>query len=321
MEECIVKKIRVSMFVLVLFITVICNAHSVYAEEIRIGVIDTGINDQYFESGQISEGKNYVFENTGTKDILGHGTRIASLILRNDMFKSASKHSENMVNKIVLIPLVYQSKYPSGVLKNSGVEGLCKAIYDGINVYDCKILCISSGINKDDEKLSEAIAYAEKQGVIVVAAVGNDNIAFPERLFYPAAYETVIGVGSIDDKNVIADFSQRSGVSLVDFGVNLNTINHNGEVSVVSGTSYSTGIVVGTVARLLDEFPTLTPKQVREILFTTANDLGEKGYDEIYGWGTINLEGAIRKAKKLNESNNIIDELPKDMYFQDIVYA
>ncbi len=315
------RRIKVSMFVLVLFVIFIYSAPSVYAEEIRIGVIDTGINDQYFESEQISEGKNYVFENTGTKDILGHGTRIASLILGNDLLKSASKHSESSVNKIVLIPLVYQSKYPSGVLKNSGVEGLCKAIYDGINIYDCKILCISSGINMDDEKLSEAIAYAEKHGVIVVAAVGNDNITSPERVFYPAAYETVIGVGSIDDKNVIANFSQRKGVSLVDLGVNLNTIDHNGEVSIVSGTSYSTGIVVGTIAHLLEEFPTLTPKELREILFTTARDLGEKGFDEIYGWGTINLDDAIPEAKRLNEDNNIIDELPKGLYYEDIVYA
>ncbi len=114
------------------------------------------------------------------KDLLGYGTSIASLVLDNYYIKVSL---EDNASNIVLIPLVYQSRYPSKVIKNRSVDGLCKTIYDAIDIYKCKILCISSGIDADDDMLRKAIKYAENQGVIINAAVGNDNLNSPNKIF------------------------------------------------------------------------------------------------------------------------------------------
>ena len=55
-----------------------------------------------------------------------------------------------------------------------------------------------------------------------------------------------------------------------------------------TGTSIATAHVSGVVALMLERDPTLTPRDVRLILESTANDLGPKGRDAQFGWGLVN---------------------------------
>ena len=61
-----------------------------------------------------------------------------------------------------------------------------------------------------------------------------------------------------------------------------------------SGTSLAAPHVTGVIALLLSQNPGLTPLEVREILFNTAEDLGEHGRDDEYGWGLIDAAAALR---------------------------
>lgn len=61
----------------------------------------------------------------------------------------------------------------------------------------------------------------------------------------------------------------------------------------MDGTSMASPHVTGALGLLLERFPYLTATQVRDVMFTTATDLGDEGVDEIYGWGLVNLERAI----------------------------
>lgn len=60
-----------------------------------------------------------------------------------------------------------------------------------------------------------------------------------------------------------------------------------------SGTSMAAPHAIGALALLFERFPYLTGPQVRDVLLTTATDMGEPGVDEIYGWGMIDLEKAV----------------------------
>ena len=60
-----------------------------------------------------------------------------------------------------------------------------------------------------------------------------------------------------------------------------------------SGTSMAAPHAIGALALLFERFPYLSGTQVRDVLLTTATDMGEPGVDEVYGWGMINLEKAI----------------------------
>ncbi|MDO5610407.1 MAG: S8 family serine peptidase [Pseudomonadota bacterium] len=65
------------------------------------------------------------------------------------------------------------------------------------------------------------------------------------------------------------------------------------DYAAMSGTSMSAPHVTGALGLLFERFAYLDNAQVRDILLTTATDIGAPGVDEIYGWGLINLQKAI----------------------------
>lgn len=262
---------------------------------VRIALIDTGVSCKHLDSSRISAGKNYVFPDRNTDDLVGHGTAIAGIILGSEKLglKGIAPGAE-------IIPLVYYSRYVSGVPFNGGVDAICKAIYDAIDLYNCRIINISSGVTSENDKLKEAIAYAEEKNAIVISSVGNANHSSPEDVYYPSAYETVIGVGSVDEKNEVAYFSQRNtSVKLVAPGFDISTvpISNRSKPVKVSGSSYSAAFVAGAAALMLQANPELSAAQVREVLYRSAEDLGEEGYDTDSGWGLLDLSKALSEIK------------------------
>ncbi|WP_207654992.1 S8 family peptidase [Clostridium thermosuccinogenes] len=263
---------------------------------VRIALIDTGVSCKYIDESRVVEGKNYVFPDKTGNDLIGHGTAIAGIILGSDKLgiKGIASGAE-------LVPLVYYSRYITGVPGNGGIDAICKAIYDAIDIYGCRIINISSGITADNDKLREAIAYAEEKNVLVVSSVGNTNRSSPDEVYYPVAYETVIGVGSINEKKEVAGFSQRNiSVKLVAPGVDIPTvpISNSSKPVKVSGSSYSAAFITGAAALLLEANPELSAAQLREILYRTAEDLGSEGYDTETGWGLIDVSKALSEAPK-----------------------
>ena len=103
--------------------------------------------------------------------------------------------------------------------------------------------------------------------------------------------------GAVDQNNVIASFSDRAGVAreyyMVAPGVDL-VFPWNGQLVVGSGTSLSAPIIAGAAAIIFERWPTLTAREVRDILFTSATDLGVVGVDNVYGHGLLNLSAALQ---------------------------
>lgn len=76
---------------------------------------------------------------------------------------------------------------------------LFRLIYDAVDVYDADIINMSWTLNQDSEELHEAICYAAKQNVLLVAAAGNLSLSTPlGSQVYPASWEEVIGVSGAD---------------------------------------------------------------------------------------------------------------------------
>lgn len=60
------------------------------------------------------------------------------------------------------------------------------------------------------------------------------------------------------------------------------------------GTSFSAPQVTGAAALLLERYPWMNNDNLRTTLLTTATDLGERGVDDIYGWGLLDVGRAIQ---------------------------
>lgn len=263
------------------------------ADTVRIAFLDTGISTMHIDPQKVASGKNYVFEKNNTVDRVGHGTATASLVLG-----SAELGINGTCPQATAIPLVVYDTYVSGVAEYGGSAMMAEAIYDAIDVFGCRVINMSIGVGLDSEALRKAVEYAESKGVIIVSSVGNDYLSSPDSVYYPAAYPTVIGVGSADG-DTAADFSQRGeSVFLLADGCKLKAATNlnSTKYKLLSGTSYSTALVSGVAASMLIECPSLTPSQVREILAESCDDVMAPGRDNDSGYGKLDVQKAIAAA-------------------------
>lgn len=308
------KKIIITMMLILIFFT-----EAAYAASVKIGVIDTGIKERegIFDIQKILNGKNYVLENDDTDDTVGHGTRIASLILGTVDGELNSPCRESWI-----VPLVYYTKLASGSVLNGGIEAICNAIYDAVDVYGCKIINISSGVAADDEQLEKAVDYAEENGVLIVSACGNSGSC----VYYPAAYNTVIGVGSHNDRYEPSDFScQGNGIDILMCGENLKvaSIKNAADYEVISGTSYAAALITAHAAAALEQYPYIMPSQMRYLMRISCDDICDIGYDEKSGYGIFVPEYFYENIRLFGNGKIVCfdDVNTNHWFFESVRYA
>lgn len=73
-----------------------------------------------------------------------------------------------------------------------------------------------------------------------------------------------------------------------------------------SGTSMAAPHVTGALGLLFERFPYLTGAQVRDVMLTTARDIGAEGVDEVYGWGLLDLAKAIEGPGQLRVDTHVV---------------
>lgn len=73
-----------------------------------------------------------------------------------------------------------------------------------------------------------------------------------------------------------------------------------------TGTSMAAPHITGALGLLMERFPYLDNAQVRDVLLTTARDLGAPGIDPIYGWGMVDLRKAIEGYGSLRVDTNVV---------------
>ena len=283
MRETTMKRIRQCLpaFILAALLAVVLAPRAQAAEPaVRIAFIDSGISTKHIAQDQVAAGKNYVFPEADTQDRIGHGTATAGLVLGAE-----DQGIIGVCPDALAVPLVVVDAYPSGTIQNGGPAALCDAIYDAVDLFDCQIINISLCTTQDSAELRAAADYAESRGVILIAAVGNDGE--DGQTYYPAAYETVVAVGSADGDQAAA-FSQ-DGADILAPGTGLLTAtNRNADTPTsVAGTSYSCTIISGICARILAAYPAMTPAEMRQCLFGLATDMLEPGFDRRSGWGVV----------------------------------
>jgi len=147
-----------------------------------------------------------------------------------------------------------------------------------------------------DPRLREALAKANKKGMVLIAAAGNAGPNSPP--LYPGADPNVIAVTATDSRDAIFPGANRGNyIAVAAPGVDVFAPAPEGTYQLTTGTSVAAAEVSGVAALLIERNPALTPAGVRKILMDTAFHLGPKGRNRDFGTGLVNALDAVNAAK------------------------
>jgi hypothetical protein len=175
------------------------------------------------------------------------------------------------------------------------------------------VICNSWGVPLSylpacDQTFWEAIDNVEACGVVVIFAAGNEgpkaqSLRTPaDRATSPTNSFAVGAVNAHEPHCPIAYFSSRgpSGCDGITIkpeatapGYSIRSCFLNGEYLNLSGTSMAAPHVAGAVAILREFRPEATVEEIKTALMVAARDLGTAGEDNSYGWGLIDIPGAM----------------------------
>jgi subtilisin family serine protease len=251
-------------------------------ENIIIAIVDTGVDLNHPDlKDNLVDGINLLATNAPPEDDNGHGTQLAGIL--------AARGG----NQIGISGVLWKAKVmPIKVLDKNG-EGDDFIVAKGIRYAadkGAKIILMSSGIPTYSANMEEAVAYAQKRGVLVVAATGNEG----DRVNYPAAFPGVIAVGGVNSKDQWSSFSNYGAeVDMVAPAEKIYTTNNQGFYDYATGTSMAAPQVAGAAALIWALHPNDTADQVRQRLRQSADDLGTPGWNNKTGYGRLNLYRAV----------------------------
>ncbi|WP_026887057.1 S8 family peptidase [Clostridium beijerinckii] len=253
-------------------------ASSYTGKGVKIGVVDTGIANH--EDLLVSGGTAFTSYTTSYLDDNGHGTHVAGIIgAKNNGYGAVGVANE-------------ASLYAVKVLGSDG-SGYLSDIIAGIDwciTNKMDIINLSLGSSMPSTALQQEVDKAYNQGIVVVAAAGNDGASdgTTDTVDYPAKYSSVIAVAAIDSNNKRPSFSSTgSTVEVAAPGVNILSTYLNNKYVYMSGTSMAAPFVTGDLALLKQANPGLSPSQLRAKLTENVIDLGTSGKDSWYGYGLI----------------------------------
>jgi subtilisin family serine protease len=255
------------------------------ANPIKVGIIDTGISNKHPDLlANIKGGVNTINPLKGWNDDNGHGSHVAGIVAALD----------NDIGVVGVGPQI--DLYAIKVLGANG-SGYLSDVIEGIQwaiANNMQVINMSLGIASDVQSFHDTVIAAKNAGIVVVAAAGNSGGA----VNFPAAYPEVIAVSATDKNNVLASWSSRGPeVDLSAPGVDIYSTYKGTGYATFSGTSMAAPHVAGSAALVLNTpvgaYDLNTngkwdPDEVQKKLQDTAVDLGNPGFDNLYGWGLVN---------------------------------
>lgn len=266
--------------------------------ELTIAILDTGIDLGHPDlKDNLVPGINLIERTKPPQDDNGHGTQIAGVL--------GAKGNNNQG----IAGILWSAKMmPVKVLDKEG-EGtpfrVSQGIYQSVEK-GASIVLLSLGDPVFSQTLKDAVEKAEKEGVLVIAATGNEGA----RVNYPAAFPTVFTVGAVDANDRTVSYSNSGPeVNVVASGSVYTTRLHGG-YGVHSGTSMAAPQVAGLAALIWKRYPNLTPSEVRHHIMYTSKDVHTKGWDPQTGHGRIDIGNALqtRPVADIYEPNDVISQ-------------
>lgn len=302
---------------------------------ITVAVLDTGVDDEHdgldgkFIAGvdfmESSDNQDGTY-NPDDKD--GHGTHCAGTI----MGRGTQGRNIGVAPGANLVDLKVLNDWGFGGNLYEGIEwSIQNQDTFGIDVLSISIGELMGGNSDGSDSNGRIAQQAVENGMVVVAAIGNDGNDHVG-ISSPAAADNVIAVGAIDDYETVdrtndhvADFSQsgprkddgdldpydEAKPDVVAPGVDITSCaSYNGNLGILgaagytdkSGTSMACPHVAGVCALIKEANPDISAVEVQDIIRSSAEPKGVQ-YDEtlgnysvLYGWGMLDAYEAVKMS-------------------------
>lgn len=230
---------------------------------IKVAVIDSGVDTSHPGLSGVTltddiavscDGMSLKIENNEGADVYGHGTAVASLLVREapeiQLGSFRALDSANHARSFVIAECVTQ------------------AISRGYQVINCSFGC--RGLPRYVMDYKEWVDAAYLAGVQVVAACSNVDSTVRE---WPSFFPSVISVGGIDCEPDELFGREGNMVSFFAKGERVEVPWTDHKTRVETGSSFAAPMVSGKVAKILSAFPEISPAVVKPLLQVIAQPL------------------------------------------------
>ena len=256
------------------------------AGTVTIAVIDTGVQSDHPDLiGRVIPGWNFYSNNSNSEDVHGHGTHVSGIAgaVGNNGVGVAG------VNWDVRI-LAIRITRTSGTYSESDLtDAIVWAADNGADFISMSLQSYTGSA-----PLEAAIDYARDNGVLPIAATGNNR---GNLVAFPARFAGCMGVGASDHNDQWPSFSNWGPqVDVAAPGAVIYSLFRGSGYRTLSGTSMAAPHVSGLASLMLSYNDCLTADEIADLLRATALDLGPAGFDQKFGHGRIDALAALREA-------------------------
>jgi type VII secretion-associated serine protease mycosin len=275
---------------------------------VTVAVLDTGVEADHPDLvGNVLPAKDMIGfgAEPGDRAWARHGTAMAGIIAGHG---HGPGHADGVVGvapeaRILPVRVILEDGDPARTKArtsrgNALADGIRWAADHGADVINLSLGDDSNSAHPEPSE-DEAVQYALKKGVVVVASAGNGGDK-GDHVSYPAAYPGVIAATAVDRYGTRASFSTRRWNAAVSApGVDVVIADPDHKYYEGWGTSAASAFVSGAAALIRSAHPDLTPAQIKKLLEDTAQNPPAGGRDDSRGFGMIDPAAALKAADHL----------------------
>jgi thermitase len=264
---------------------------------ILVADCDTGVDSDHpdlIDNLEASLGWNTASDNNIWEDINGHGTATTGVMAA---VGNNTRGAAGIAYKTKVIPVRVSDRSDGSATISALANCVTYAADKGAKGANLSYsgMCSSSTI------FNAAAYMRDKTGGVVVASAGNTG-----KEIIAANNANITCVAATDSADRRASFSSYGNfVDVAAPGVSTYLTTNGGGYGTASGTSFSSPITMGVYALMMQANPSLTPSQLDEILFSTALDLGTKGWDKYFGHGRVDAAAAVNMARSYSAADSL----------------
>lgn len=258
-------------------------------EGVNVAIIDTGVDPDHPDLMVNIEGiYSAVPPDTYTvDDHCGHGTHVAGTI-------AAVNNEIGVVGVGPKIDLWIIKASAGGILLIKDLlesyDFVVNSWFDDNPNNNIQVVSMSYGGGYSAPE-QEMLRKAWDMGIILVAAAGNEGGA----VIYPAALPFVIAVSAMNKYDQITSWSNRGPeIDLAAPGSQVTSTYLRGGYATWGGTSMATPHASASAALAIAAHPRMNNEQIVQLLFDRAEDLGDPGFDYLFGRGLVDAQAVGR---------------------------